>query len=109
MTKFLEIDALRRICKPESFEITIHAAQQIMRRNILLSDIISCINTGEIIEQYPDDYPYPSCLILGYSDQHKPLHAVIGSNQQTLWLITAYYPDIAKWQSDFKTRKEQKL
>ena len=20
---------------------------------------------GEIIEQYPDDYPYPSCLILG--------------------------------------------
>ena len=22
---------------------------------------------GEIIEQYPDDYPYPSCLILGVS------------------------------------------
>ncbi len=22
-----------------------------------------------------------------------------------LWVITAYYPDTAKWESDFKTRK----
>ncbi|MFG6337693.1 MAG: DUF4258 domain-containing protein [Lachnospiraceae bacterium] len=32
-----------------------------------INDIIFCIHEGEIIEQYPDDYPYPSCLILGFT------------------------------------------
>lgn len=71
-----------------------------------MKDIISCIQNGEIIEHYPDDYPYPSCLILGLSSKQKYLHTVIGSNMQTLWIITAYFPNPQKWKDDFKTRKE---
>lgn len=47
---------------------------------------------GEIIEQYPDDYPYPSCLILGMSIEDKYLHVVIGNHESDLFLITAYFP-----------------
>ena len=60
----------------------------------------------EIIEQYPDDYPYPSCLILGMSIEDKYLHVVIGNHESDLFLITAYFPSFDKWESDFKTRKE---
>jgi len=62
------------------------------------------VDTGEIIEQYPDDYPYPSTLILGFADA-LALHIVIGVGNGNTWLVTAYYPDEDKWENDFKTRK----
>lgn len=86
-----------------------HAAKRLEQRGILLADVISCIQSGKIIEEYPDDYPFPSCLILGISVADKFLHVVVGSNLETLWIITAYYPDPSKWDSDFMTRKERKL
>ncbi len=34
------------------------------------------------------------------------LHVVIGNHESDLFLITAYFPSFDKWESDFKTRKE---
>lgn len=102
----LNIHDLQIICSLENIEITLHAAKRLEQRGILIEDILSCIQTGEIIEQYPDDYPYPSCLILGMSVSQFLLHVVVGSDLTTLWIVTAYYPDSEKWESDFKTRKE---
>lgn len=101
----LTIEELQKICIPENIIITMHAAKRIEQRGILLKDIIDCIMTGEIIEQYPDDYPYPSCLVLGR--KNKPLHTVVGTNGSQLWIVTAYYPSADKWMDDLKTRKEQ--
>ena len=102
----LNIDELRKICIPENIELTMHAAKRLEQRGISINDVMSCIMSGEIIEQYPTDYPYPSCLILGITVNSKFLHTVIGSNLSQLWIVTAYYPDINKWSADFKTRKE---
>ena len=97
---------LQKICILENLEITLHAAKRLEQRGIVTDDILSCIHTGEIIEQYPDDYPLPSCLIFGKSVSGKPLHVVVGSDLDTLWIITAYYPNPDKWEDDMKTRKE---
>lgn len=101
------IEELRKICTIENIEITLHAAKRLEQRGILLKDIIECIKNGEIIEQYPDDYPFPSCLILGISCKQNDLHVVVGSNRVTLWIVTAYFHDLQKWESDLKTRKEK--
>lgn len=103
----LNIESLKRICCLENIEITLHAAKRLEQRGILLADVINCIKDGKIIEQYSDDYPFPSCLILGLSVKKQYLHVVVGSNLETLWIVTAYYPDSEKWESDFKTRKEK--
>ena len=34
----------------------------------------------EIIEEYPDDFPHPSCLIFGHTKEKKILHIVVGSD-----------------------------
>jgi len=47
-----------------------------------------------VIEEYPDDTPYPSRLILGWNGT-KPLHVVIADNnedKETI-IITAYEPN----------------
>ena len=57
----LDILELRKLCIPKNIRITLHAAKRLEQRRIFLKDVIACIMNGEIIEQYPDDYPYPSC------------------------------------------------
>ena len=81
---------------------------RLQERGIFPTDVISCITSGDIIEQYPNDYPYPSCLILGINTDSKYIHSVIGSNGSELTFITAYYPNLDKWEPDLKTRKAVK-
>jgi len=77
-----------------------------MQRKISTDDIIRVLTDGEIIEQYPDDYPYPSCLVNGQTLDKQPLHVVCGFGNNELWIITAYHPDAVEWSPDFKARKE---
>ena len=85
--------------------LTQHFIDRIGKRGIIFADVKSGINSGKIIEHYPDDYPHPSVLIFGYSTGNKPLHIVVGVGGGFVWLITAYYPDLEKWEDDFVTRK----
>ena len=102
----LDILELRKLCIPKNIRITLHAAKRLEQRGIFLKDVISCIMNGEIIEQYPDDYPFPSCLIFGYSVDNKIIHVVMSDEGTGSRIITAYFPDPEKWESDYRTRKE---
>ena len=102
----LTIESLRNLCTEQTILMTKHAVVRIRERGISLDDIEAAIRSGEIIAQYPDDYPCPSCLVLGYCAPSKPLHVVAGVADVSLWIITAYFPDKTKWEEDYKTRKE---
>ena len=101
----LDIAELRKLYKNDMVFLTAHCSLRLDQRGIGEDDIQSALNNGEIIEQYPDDFPWPSCLILGYSND-RPLHICMASSGEAGKLITAYWPDPAKWSSDFRTRKE---
>jgi hypothetical protein len=61
---------------------------------------------GEIIEDYPDDFPFPSSLILGKDKEGRPIHSVwaFAEKYNIAILITAYIPDANEW-IDYKRRK----
>ena len=103
--KELDISELRKLYKNDMVFLTAHCSLRLDQREITEDDIEAALNNGEIIEQYPDDYPWPSCLILGYSGK-RPLHVCMGSNGEAAKLITAYWPDSQKWSADFKRRKK---
>ena len=102
----LDMNAIRALCEAKAVKWTAHVLARLQERGIEPSDVRNCIATGRVIEQYPDDYPFPSCLVLGSSVSEKTLHAVVGVGQGFLWLITAYYPDPDKWNADFSIRRE---
>lgn len=89
----------------DNFRVTKHMAKRLKERGIKFSHVRNALLNGEIIEQYPDDYPYPSCLVSGFSEGKETLHVCVGFGDGKLWLITAYYPDTNGWEPDFKTRK----
>lgn len=101
----LPIELLQKLCDDDTILLTNHFLEKSKVRNITVDDIQTAIRTGEIIEKYPNDYPYPSCLVLGHSCKGNVLHTVVAPVDGFLWVITAYYPDTVKWESDFKTRK----
>lgn len=103
----IRIERLQEYYKQDKIIISVHAQQRLRQRGIKQKDIKSCIMSGEIIEQYPDDFPFPSCLIFGYSIDEKVLHVVASDEGTASRIITAYYPNIEKFENDLKTRKEK--
>lgn len=59
-----------------------------------------------VVEEYPDDQPFPSRLVLGWP-QGEALHVHVAADKaaDTLIVVTAYRPDPARWESDFTRRK----
>ncbi len=59
---------------------------------------------GELIEDYPEDARGHSCLLLGFGEGGRPIHAVCSPKDDYLAIITAYLPDPTQWSRDFKRR-----
>lgn len=79
--------------------ITDHADDEAEADGLTFDEIYYATMHGEIIEEYPTDKPYPSCLIYGRTFGLDPVHSVWAYNQQNGWavLITVYRPDPARW------------
>ena len=84
----------------------VHALQRMFERRITAEDVRSVLETGETIEHYADDTPYPSRLMLGWQGV-RPLHVVVADNQEgnELIVISVYEPNPALWEPGFKRRK----
>ncbi len=100
------IEQFHTLNKPETIVVTQHSRKRFAERGIKLADVCEAINTGTIIEDYPNDFPHPSCLILGRS-REMSLHICASLNDGLIYVITAYIPDPEKWEADLKTRKEE--
>ena len=100
-----DIESIQALYIERAVELTQHFHNRIKERCIKHAEIKSAIMDGEIIEQCLDDLPNPSVLILGYTQDNRPLHIAVGMDDDKLWLITAYYPTLAIWEADYKTRK----
>lgn len=77
-------------------------------RSISLADVREIVESGETLNEYPDDIPYPSKLILGYSG-NRPIHPVLGYNgiEKTCIVITVYQPSKDIWENDFKQKRNR--
>jgi hypothetical protein len=56
----MTIEDIALLCKTKSVRWTSHILERIFRRDIRTDDVINALIDGEIIEQYPSDYPFPS-------------------------------------------------
>jgi len=85
-----------------------HAIRQMSRpdRMITSAEVRHCIETGDLVEDYPDDPRGHSCLLLGLGIGGQPLHVVCAPKEDYLAIITAYRPDQEEWEADFKTRRK---
>ncbi len=103
----IDQDQLTNAIKGGQIEWSIHALRRMLEKGISREAVKYVICTGEAIESYPDDTPFPSGLFFGVW-QDKPSHVVVAHSQsnQQVFIITAYWPDKEHFESDFKTRRK---
>lgn len=101
----VQLDNIKMLCSQSKIRWSTHCLERMQERDISRADIKKCIANGEIIEDYPDDFPHPSCLVFGYTVNNKVIHVVVGTDEKYIYIITAYFPNMIKFEDDLKTRK----
>ncbi|MCK4330539.1 DUF4258 domain-containing protein [candidate division WOR-3 bacterium] len=103
----MEIKDISEAIRNNKIRITDHADEESQVDGLSYDEIFFSVLHGEIIEEYPTDRPYPSCLIYGQTFRREPVHSVWAYNEQNQWavLITVYRPEPGKWVDWRKRRK----
>lgn len=79
------------------------------QRRITVEDVRWVVENGETIEEYTDDKPYPSRLILGRV-LGRAIHVVIAGDSRPgpMIVVTVYEPDPSLWTADFTKRRKRR-
>ena len=100
------LNAICRKIRIGQVEFSQHATDQSIIRGISMQDFRDAMERSEIIEDYPHDKYGPSCLVLGFTLSHRPLHIHCSYPMRPIIkIITLYEPDHSKW-IDFKVRRQ---
>lgn len=83
-----------------------HGVGRMQEREITRADVLDGLSNGQAIENYPDDVPYPSALVLGFL-RGRPVHVVVALDTSTpeAHIITVYEPSPDEFEPDWRTRR----
>jgi len=104
------LDSIQRCFRSDGVLYTRHAREEMKQEEfgrILEQEVHEAVLCGEVIEEYPDDEPYPSRLIYGQTRSSRPLHVLCAyePDDQMAIVITVYQPDPSKW-IDWQRRRK---
>ena len=70
------------------------------------TEVGEAMESPELLEEYLDDRPHPSCLLLGFTKADRPLHLVAAFDEpeHKIIVVTVYHPDADRW-DDYRRRK----
>ena len=102
------LDDLKKCIVGSRYRITAHADEEMEEDGLRLKEVAESVLNGEVVENYPKDLPFPSCLILGKDKSDGMIHSVWAHDavKTMAILITAYRPDPGRW-SEGKIRRER--
>lgn len=108
MSEGIDLDLLRRVVADGKIQWHQHALVRCMERDISRLEVIRAILHGERIEDYPNDFPHASCLLLRI-EANRPPHVVASADpgSDIAHIITAYRPDAMHFELDWKTRRKK--
>jgi hypothetical protein len=92
----MTIQGIQDKIRKGKYRFSDHAVKRMIKRSIDRREIEEAILGGEIIEEYPDDKFFPSCLIYGKTRKGRDLHVQI-SLPPVVVVITTYEPDPKEW------------
>ncbi len=97
---------IQRCVEQRKIRWTYHVNMRLRRRYVPREAILESTNAYEIIESYPEDKYLPSYLVYS-KHQERVFHALFAADVEgaNVRVVTAYEPDLQKWEEDFKTRR----
>ena len=102
------IQRIKELLRDKNYRLTLHAEGERDADRISIVEIEEALmhNDPQMIEDYPDDPRGHSFLLLGFSGEERPIHALCSIHEGTLVIITIYRPDPNLW-VDWKIRRDK--
>jgi len=88
---------LKRAVVEHQIKISLHAADEALSEEITRLEIESAMLNAEMLEDYPEWWLGPSCLIHGRTRSGRHLHLVVSYPDLPVTVITVYEPRPPKW------------
>lgn len=79
-----------------------HAEDERQNDNLTISEVREAILNGLILEQYEDTGRGDSCLVVGFTNDGKPIHIVCGERKDKVVIITVYIPSAPKFKNPYQ-------
>ena len=76
----MHISEINKLARKNNIAFKTHAILRMQERKISAKEIKDVLCNGEIIAEYKDDFPLPSCLILGKTLNKRYIHTVFSEN-----------------------------
>ncbi len=98
----ISLDWIQHCVESNHYRYSRHGDQERQNDALSLIEIEQVLLHGRIIEQYPDTGRGESCLLVGFTDEGKPLHIVCGSMGEWMIVITVYIPSPPKFKNPYE-------
>ena len=101
------LQRVQELVRANKVLVSDHGFDELLEDNIDLELLLQGIARAVVVEEYPLAFKGPSVLVL-QDHGGKAAHVVWGisrDNSELATLVTAYFPDPAKWHDEFLQRK----
>jgi len=88
--------------KSDEYYFSRHGDQERQNDNLTIIEIEEALISGRILEQYKDKRRGESCLVVGFTNEGKPIHIVCGKRETQLVIITVYIPSPPKFKNPYE-------
>lgn len=102
------LKAVRQLIATGDVRISEHGYDELSEDDISIRDLLSGIQNGTAIEDYPAFPKGSAVLVLQFDSAGRPVHVVWGipkGHTSPAVLVTAYRPDPARWNENFTERR----
>ncbi|MBX3578480.1 MAG: DUF4258 domain-containing protein [Rhizobiaceae bacterium] len=102
------VTEIRRLVASGSVRTSDHAYGRLQEKDISYRQLVSSLESAEVLETYPD-YRHGPCFLARHQfAEEKIAHAVWGlplGSRETAVLVTAYWPDRNEWDASLRRRR----
>ena len=102
------LNRVRTLVWAGDFRVSDHGFDELEEDGIVAREAIAGVTAATALEDYPDRIRGPSVLTLQHDSDGRAIHvvwAIPAGERRPAVLVTAYRPDPARWDSDFRKRK----
>ncbi|MEK7450054.1 MAG: DUF4258 domain-containing protein [Planctomycetota bacterium] len=98
----LSLEWLKERIRKNEFYFSKHADQERQNEDLTIQEIEEAVLSGRILEQYKDTGRGISCLVVGFTNEGKPIHIVCGKRGNWAVVITVYLPQPPKFKNPYE-------